>query len=201
MSLDWMQSCSELEAMEIDFNDCQGSAEYYQEKFAQVQFELMDRIGKYEDLNKKYMELESRSMGIAKEESKRKGFEGVESELAIKKNEIKVMRLKLDKEREKMKYLDEKLAAMEKHKDQIDANNAALNRTNMLLIEKMTKIDEQMDEAAAYARIIRINARKVGGDIIRYRRSLVETDAFLGKIENRGFAFLPLAREFVEERD
>jgi hypothetical protein len=36
MSLDWMQSCSELEAMEIDFNDCQGSAEYFQEKFAQV---------------------------------------------------------------------------------------------------------------------------------------------------------------------
>jgi hypothetical protein len=47
MSLDWMQSCSELEAMEIDFNDYQGSAEYFQEKCAQVQFELMDRIGKY----------------------------------------------------------------------------------------------------------------------------------------------------------
>jgi hypothetical protein len=41
----------------------------------------------------------------------------------------------------------------------------------------------------------------MGADIIRYRRSLAETDAFLGKIENRGFAFLPLAREFVEERD
>jgi len=118
----------------------------------------MDRIGKYEDLNKKYMELESRSMGIAKEESKRKGFEAVETELAVKKNEIKVMRIKLDKEREKVKYLDEKLAAMEKHKDQIDANNAALNRTNMLLIEKMTKRDEQMDKATAHARIIRINA-------------------------------------------
>jgi len=26
MSLDWMQSCSELEVMAIDFNDCQGSA-------------------------------------------------------------------------------------------------------------------------------------------------------------------------------
>ena len=55
----------------------------------------MDKIGKYEDLNKKYMELESRLMGIAKEESKRKGFEGVESELAVKKNEIKVTRIKL----------------------------------------------------------------------------------------------------------
>jgi len=89
------------------------------------------------------------------------------------------MRIKLDKEREKVKYLDEKLAAMEKHKDQIDANNTALNRTNMLLIEKMTETDEHMDEAATHARIIRINARKVGRDIIHYRRSLAETDAFL----------------------
>jgi len=76
-----------------------------------------------------------------------------------------------------------------------------LNRTNMLLIEKMTKTGEQMDEVAAHARIIRINARNVGGDIICYRQSLAETDAFLGKIENRGFAFLPLAREFMEEKD
>ena len=156
-SLDWMQSCSELEALKIDFEECQGSAEYYQKKFAQVHFELMDKIGKYEDLNKKYVELESRLMGFAKEESKRKGFEAVEAELAVKKNEIKVLRIKLDKEREKVKYLDEKLAAMEKHKDQIDTNNTALNKTNMLLIEKMTKTDEQMDEAAAHAWIVRIN--------------------------------------------
>jgi len=89
MSLDWMQSCSELEEIEIDFNNFQGSAKYFQEKFAQVQLELMDRIGKYEDLNKKYMELESRLMEIAKEENKRKGFEAVETELAVKKNEDK----------------------------------------------------------------------------------------------------------------
>jgi hypothetical protein len=58
-----------------------------------------------------------------------------------------------------------------------------------------------MDEAAAHARIIRINVRNVGGDNIRYRWSLAKTNAFLGKIEDRDFAFLPLAREFVEERD
>ena len=161
----------------------------------------MDRIGKYEDLNKKYMELESHSTRIAKEESKTRGFEDVEAELTVKKNEIKVMRIKLDKECEKVKYLDKKLVALEKHKDQIDANNIALKRTNMLLIEKMTKIDEQMDEAVAHARIIRINVWNVGGDIIRYRQSLAEIDAFLWKIKNRGFAFLPLVREFVEERD
>jgi hypothetical protein len=48
----------------------------------------MDRIGKYEDLNKKYVELESCLTGIVKEESKRKGYEAVEVELAFKKNEI-----------------------------------------------------------------------------------------------------------------
>ncbi|XP_034932830.1 uncharacterized protein [Populus alba] len=53
----------------------------------------MDRIRKYEDLNKKYMDLES----------KKGGFEDVKAELAVKKNEIKVMRIKLDKEREKSK--------------------------------------------------------------------------------------------------
>jgi hypothetical protein len=72
-----------------------------------------------------------------------------------------------------------------------------LNKTNMLLIERMTKKNEQ----TAHARIIRINAWNVGGDIIRYRWSLAETDAFLGKIENRDFTFLPLAREVVEEID
>jgi hypothetical protein len=49
----------------------------------------MDRIGKYEDLNKKYMELENRLMEFVKEESKRKGFKAIEAELAVKKNEIK----------------------------------------------------------------------------------------------------------------
>jgi len=87
--LDWMQSCFELEAMEVDFKDCQGSTKDTQEKFAQVQFQLMDRIGKYEDLNKKYMELENHLMEIVKEESKRKGFKAIKAELAVKKNEIK----------------------------------------------------------------------------------------------------------------
>ena len=56
-------------------------------------------------------------------------------------------------------------------------------------------MEEQMDEAAAHARVIRFNARNVGRDIIRYRRSLAETDAFLEKIENRRSAFLPMAKE------
>ena len=118
--------------------------------------------------------------------------------MAVKENEIKIPRIKLNKESEKVKYLDEKLAVLEKHKDQIDVNNTSWSKTNMLLIEKMTKMVEQMDEDVGHAWIIRINARNVGRDIIRYHRNLAETDTFLEKIENRCFAFLPLAKEVVE---
>jgi hypothetical protein len=71
----------------------------------------------------------------------------------------------------------------------------------MLLIKKMTKMDEQIDEAVGHAQIVRANAQKVGGDIFCYRQSLAENDAFLGKIENHGFAFLSLAKKMVEEKD
>ena len=60
-------------------------------------------------------------------------------------------------------------------------------------------MDEQMDEVVAHARVIWTNTRNIGKDIIRYPRSLAETDAFLEKIENHGFAFLPLAKDMAEE--
>ena len=62
--------------------------------------------------------------------------EAVDVELAVKENEIKILRIKLNKESEKVTYLDEKLVLMGKHKDQIDTNNTSLNKTNMLLIKK-----------------------------------------------------------------
>jgi hypothetical protein len=51
--------------------------------------------------------------------AKRKKVEVVKIDLVTKKNEIKVLRVKLDKEQEKIKHLNEKLIALEKHKDQI----------------------------------------------------------------------------------
>ena len=131
----------------------------------------MDRIGKYKDLNKKYMELESRSMGIAKEESKRKGFEGVESELAVKKNEIKTWQGTWKDE-----VFGREASSNGKKQGSHWRQQRYFEHNQYVVIEKMTKTDEQMDEVA-------------------------EPDAFLVKIENRDFAFLPLAREFVEERD
>ncbi|KAL3592250.1 hypothetical protein D5086_010890 [Populus alba] len=199
--LDWMQSSSELEALKADFNDYQESVEYNQDKFLHVQAELLDRIEKYDELNKKYVMIESQLAELQYSKRKGKEEEVVKTELATKKNEIRMLKAKLDKERERVKQLTEKWEASEKHKEQIDTNNNTLNRNNMLLMEKMAKADEQMDEAAIHARIIRTNARRVGRDILRYRKSLAETDAFLEKIENRGLAFLPVARNRDEEED
>ena len=164
-----------------------------------VQAELLDRIERYDELNKKYMMMESRLAELQEFERKGKEEEFVKANLVAKKNEIRMLKMKFDKEREKVKQLTEKLEASEKHKEQIDTNNNTLNRNNMLLLEKMAKVDEQMDEVAIYARIIRANARRVGRDIFRYRQSLAETDAFLEKIENRGLAFLPVTRDMDEE--
>jgi hypothetical protein len=199
--LDWMQSSSELEALKADFNDYQENAEYNQDKFLHIQTELMDRIKKYDELNKKCVMVESRLAELQEFERKGKEEEVVKADLATKKNEIRMLKAKLDREREKVKQLTEKLEASEKHKEQIDTNNNTLNQNNMLLMEKMAKVDEQMDEAAIHVRIIRANARRVGRDIFRYRQSLAETDAFLEKIENRGLAFLPVARNMDEEED
>jgi hypothetical protein len=96
--------------------------------------------------------------------------------------------------------LGREVIALEKYKDHINVKNNALNQINMLLIKRMTKIDKQMDEAVKYAWIVRTNARKVGGDILHYHQSLAKTDVFLTKIENHGFAFLPLARDMVGEK-
>jgi chromosome segregation ATPase len=189
--LDWMQSSSELEALKADFN---GYQENVEDKFLHVQAELLDQIEKYDKLNEKYMTREIRLAEL--QEFKRKGNE---EEVLKADLEIRTLKVKFDKEREKVKQLTKKLEVSEKHKEQIDTNNNTLNRNNMLLIEKMAKVDEQMDEAAIHARIIRANARRVGRDIFRYRQSLAETDALLEKIENRGLAFLPVARDMDEE--
>jgi chromosome segregation ATPase len=168
--LDWMQSSSELEALKADFN---GYQENVGDKFLHVQAELLDQIEKYDELNKRYMKRESRLAELQEFERKGNEEEVLKADLAAKKIEIRTLKVKFDKEREKVKQLTKKLEVSEKHKKQIDTNNNTLNRNNMLLIEKMAKVDEQMDEATIHARIIRANARRVGRDIFRYRQSFL----------------------------
>jgi hypothetical protein len=113
------------------------------------------------------------------------------SELEALKSNFNDCQENTEHHQEKFKHVQEEL---------MDRNNT-LNQNNLLLMEKMAKIDKQMDEAAIHAHIIRANAQNVGRDILRYRHSLVETDAFLRKIEHRGLAFLPLASDMDEGED
>ena len=108
--LDLMQSNSELEVLKADFN---GYQENVEDKFLHVQAELLDRIEKYDELNKKYITRESRLAEL--QEFKRKGNEEevLKADLAAKKIEVRTLKVKFDKEREKVKQLTKKLEVSE----------------------------------------------------------------------------------------
>ena len=112
--LDWTQSSSELEALKADFN---GYQENVEDKFLHVQAELLDRIEKYDELNKKYMMRESRLAELQEFERKGNEEEVLKADLAAKKIEIRMLKVKFDKEREKVKQLTKKLEVSEKHKE------------------------------------------------------------------------------------
>jgi chromosome segregation ATPase len=117
LGLNLMQNNFELEALRSDFNDCQENTEYNQDKFMHIQAELLDRIEKYEKLNKKCLMIESRLVDAQEFENKEKEDEVVKDDRMTKKNKIRMLRAKCDKEREMVNHLTKKLEALEKHKN------------------------------------------------------------------------------------
>jgi hypothetical protein len=93
--MDWMQSSSELEALKADFN---GYQENVEDKFLHVQAELLDRIEKYDKLNKKYMTREIRLAELQEFERKGNEEEVLKADLAAKKIEVRKLKVKFDKE-------------------------------------------------------------------------------------------------------
>jgi len=79
-----------------------------------------------------------------KQKPKEKVVEVFKIDLDNKRNEINVLDKKLDKEKAKVKNLEEKNGLLKCHNQIIDTNNNQLNR-NMLLLENMRNIDEQID--------------------------------------------------------
>lgn len=55
----------------------------------------------------------------------------------------------------------------------------------MLLLEKINRLNEQVDQDIVYARRISHNARKVERDIHQYQYGLIETNAFIRDIERK----------------
>jgi len=103
-----------------------------------------------------------------KQKPKEKVVEVFKIDLDNKRNEINVLDKKLDKEKAKVKNLEEKNGLLKCHNQIIDTNNNQLNR-NMLLLENMRNIDEQIDWASVYARRICHNSWQVGRDVNRYQ--------------------------------
>jgi hypothetical protein len=108
------------------------------------------------------------------------------------KTEVEALRFKLDKEKLKTVHLMESQKMIEQHNQTLDATNNFLSRNNLIHTERIRELQDQVDQAAAEAHLLRVEARQVGGDIIRYQRSLDNTDLFLKAIANRGSVFSPV---------
>jgi len=67
------------------------------------------------------------------------------------RNEINLLKDKLDKEKAKEKHLKENKEPLEHHNQMIDTKNNQLNRNSMFLLKNMRNMDEQIDRALIYA--------------------------------------------------
>jgi hypothetical protein len=68
----------------------------------------------------------------------------------FKIDEINLLKRELNNEKIRAKHLEEKNGLLEHHNQMIDTNNNQLNRSSMLLSEKMSNMDEQIDRASIY---------------------------------------------------
>jgi hypothetical protein len=118
--------------LKANFNDCQERADMS----SRVQTELESRIEQYEQLYKEHVMLESE---LAEEKAKEKV---VGNSKIDKKN---LLKRELDNEKIRAKHLEEKNGLLEHHNQMIDTKNNQLDRSNMLLLEKMSNMDEHID--------------------------------------------------------
>jgi hypothetical protein len=126
-----MQNNTEFKTLKANFNDCQKRADMS----SRVQTKLESRIEKYEQLYKEHVMLESE---LAEVKAKEKAVGN------SKIDKINLLKRELDNEKIRAKNL-EKNGLLEHHNQMIDTNNNQLNRSNMLLLEKMSKMDGHID--------------------------------------------------------
>jgi hypothetical protein len=129
---------------------------------------------------------------LGKAEALTKIHEEQKAEWNNHKTEVEALRFKLDKEKLKTVHLMESQKMIEQHNQTLDATNNFLSRNNLIHTERIRELQDQVGQAAAEAHLLRVEARQVGGDIIKYRRSLDNTDLFLKAIANRGSVFSPV---------
>jgi chromosome segregation ATPase len=129
---------------------------------------------------------------LGRAEALTKIHEEQKAELYNHKAEAEALRSKLDKEKLKTVQLIGNQKMMKQHNQTLDDANNFLSRNNLIHTERIRELQDQIDRAAAEAHLLRVEARQVGGDIMKYRRSMDNTDLFLKAIATRGSVFSPV---------
>ncbi|KAG6777926.1 hypothetical protein POTOM_017768 [Populus tomentosa] len=129
---------------------------------------------------------------LGRAEALTKMHEEQKAELNSHKAEAEALRSKLDKEKLKTVQLMGNQKMIKQHNQTLDDANNFLSRNNLIHTERIRELQDQINRAAAEAHLLRVEARQVGGDIMKYRRSMDNTDLFLKAIATRGSVFSPV---------
>jgi len=115
---------------------------------------------------------------LGKADALTKIHEEQKAELNSHKVEVEALRSKLDKEKLKTVQLIGNQKMIKQHNQTLDDANNFLSRNNLIHTERIKELQDQIDRAAAEAHLLRVEARQVGGDIMKYRRSMDNTNFF-----------------------
>ena len=164
-------------------------AQYWEELAVKTQAVSSKRLTDIKELKSQLKDVE---LELVKTKKIVKATKNLRTELNSVKIEAKALRTKLAKGEVKTEQLLGSQKMMESHNQALDTANNSLSKNNLIHTERIREFQEQIDRAAAEAYWLRVEARQVGGDIAKYRRSMNNTDMFLKAIANRVSVFPPV---------
>jgi chromosome segregation ATPase len=189
---DRMKAMNDLESLKVINKEKTlqvEKAQYWEELAVKTQAVSSKRLTDIKELKSQLKDVE---LELVKTKKIVKATQNLRTELNSVKIEAKALGTKLVKGEAKTEQFLESQKMMENHIQILDTANNSLSRNNLIHIERIGEFQEQIDRAATEAHWLRVEARQVGGDIAKYRRSMNNTDMFLKAIANRGSAFPPV---------
>jgi len=177
---DWIKVMENLEMQKAINQDVMGKAKHWEELAAKTQAALDSHMADIDEF-KNQAEIEA----FNTKEELRMGMHN-------HKIEVEALKSKLTREKLKTVQLIESRKMLEQHNQTLDTSNNFLSRNNLIHTERIKELQDQIDRAATEAHLLRVEARQVGGDIMKYRRSLDNTDLFLRAVANKGSALAPV---------
>jgi chromosome segregation ATPase len=189
---DRMKAMNDLESLKV-INEEKTlqveKAQYWEELAVKTQAVSSKRLKDIKELKSQLKDVE---FELVKTKKIVKATQNLRTELNNSKIKAKTLRTKLAKKKAKTEQFLESQKMMENHIQILDTANNSLSRNDLIHTERIREFQEKIDRAAAGAYWLRVEARQVGGDIAKYRKSMNNTNMFLKAIANTGSAFLPV---------